>query len=174
MIANIVMFQVGWFACVLGAAKGLPWLGTGVTVAVLAWHVMRAARPAEELKLVAVVLLIGAVWDSLLVSLGWIAYPEGTLIAGAAPHWILALWVLFATTLNVSMRWLKQRPLIAFLLGAVCGPLSYWGAVRLGAVTFTQPTTAVIALAVGWALIMPALMMLSKRFDGITPQEVKA
>ncbi len=174
MIANIVLFQVGWLACVLGAAQGLPWLGTGVAVAVVAWHALHAVRPAAELKLIAIVLLIGAVWDSLLVCLGWIAYAEGTFMAGVAPHWIWALWALFATTLNVSLRWLKQRPLLALLLGAVCGPLSYWGAVRLGAATFTQPTAALIALAVGWALIMPALMMLAQRFDRITPQEVKA
>ena len=168
MITNIVLFQAGWFACVLSAAHGQPWIGTGVAAAVVAWHTLRAARPAEEIKLIAIAVLIGAVGDSLLVMLGWIAYPSGTLIAGAAPHWILALWALFATTLNVSLRWLKQRLLIAALLGAVCGPLSYWAAARLGAAAFVNPMAVVIALAVGWALIMPALMMLTRYFDGVS------
>lgn len=168
MITNIVLFQAGWFACVLSAAHGQPWIGPGVAAAVVAWHTLRAARPAEEIKLIAIAVLIGAVGDSLLVMLGWIAYPSGTLIAGAAPHWILALWALFATTLNVSLRWLKQRLLIAALLGAVCGPLSYWAAARLGAAAFVNPMAVVIALAVGWALIMPALMMLTRYFDGVS------
>ena len=167
MIANIVLFQVGWFACVLGAAKGMPWIGLLAAAVVLAWHLEQAARPAEELKLIALALLIGAVWDSALVALGWITYPNGHFLAGAAPYWILALWVLFATTLNVSMRWMRYRLLIAFVLGAICGPLSYWGAGRMGAAAFPDLTTALIALAVGWGLIMPLLMWLSRRFDGI-------
>jgi hypothetical protein len=27
LLVNFVAFQLGWFACVLGAAQGLPWLG---------------------------------------------------------------------------------------------------------------------------------------------------
>ena len=174
MIVNVVLFQIGWFACVLGAAHAMPWAGTGVAAAVVAYHLMRAARPPEELKLIAAALVIGAAWDSALVALGWISYPTGNFIAGVAPHWILAMWALFATTLNISMRWMKQRWLIAFVLGAVCGPLSYWGAGRMGAATFTEPMTAIIALAVGWGVIMPALMWLSDRFDGITPKGTPA
>ena len=171
LVANFVLFQAGWFACVLSAARGYPWIGTSVAAAIVAWHALRAERPATELKLIAIVVLLGAVWDSALVMLGWIAYPNGTLIAGTAPHWILALWALFATALNVSLRWLKPKHWIAALLGAVSGPLSYWAAARLGAVAFVEPMRVVIALAVGWALIMPTLMWLSCRFDGIEHAE---
>jgi hypothetical protein len=169
VISNFVLFQLGWFACVLGAAQGYPWAGTVMAAAIVAWHVRSAARPIEEVNLLVQVVLIGAVWDSLLVMLGWIAYPSGTLLAGTAPHWILALWALFATSLNVSMRWLKGRLLPAALMGGVCGPLSYWAAVRLGAVQFVHPTQVIVALAVGWSLIMPALMLLSQRNDGFSP-----
>jgi hypothetical protein len=166
MLANAVLFQLGWFACVLGAARGQPWAGTVLAVCIVAWHIRCAARPADEIRLLALAVLIGAVWDSLLVTLGWIAYPSGTLLSGAAPYWIVALWALFATSLNVSMRWLKQRWWLAVLLGAVCGPLSYWAAVRLGAVEFVRPVRAIVALLLGWSMIMPALMLLSQRYDG--------
>ncbi len=168
VVVNFILFQMGWFACVLGAAHGQPWLGTGIAAAIVAFHGYCAVRPAEEFKLLGIAVLIGLLWDSLLVMLGWIAYPNGTFLTGVAPHWILALWALFATALNVSMHWLKQRLMIAVVLGAVCGPLSYWAAVRLGAATFVVPQSAVIALAAGWALIMPALLLLSRRFDGMT------
>jgi Protein of unknown function (DUF2878) len=166
MLANAVLFQLGWFACVLGAARGHPWAGTALAACIVAWHIRCAARPVDEIRLLALVVLIGAVWDSLLVTLGWIAYPSGTLLSGAAPYWIVALWALFATSLNVSMRWLKQRPWLAAALGAVCGPLSYWAALRLGAVEFVHPLRAIAALALGWSMIMPALMLLSQRYDG--------
>ena len=167
VIANFVLFQAGWFACVLGAAYGWPWIGTVAVAAIIAWHLCSAVQPAQEAKLIVLALLIGAFWDSVLVTLGWIAYPVGTLVAGTAPHWILALWALFAIALNVSMRWLKQRLWLAVLLGAVCGPLSYWAAVRLGAVQFVEPVRIVIAIAMGWGIIMPLLMLLSRRYDGM-------
>ena len=171
MVVNFFLFQVGWFSCVLGAAHGVPWIGTAAVAGVVTWHLANAAHAAQEAKLIAIALLIGALWDSLLIGLGWVAYPAGTLVAGAAPHWILALWALFATALNVSMRWLKQRLLYAMMLGAICGPLSYWGALRLGAVQFIEPLRIVIALALGWGLIMPILMLVSRRYDGIAAPE---
>src|SRR5258708_5002033 len=75
---NVIAFQCGWFACVLGAAHGWPWAGTASAAAIVAWHVIRARRPAEELKLIGWALLIGVVWDSALVAAGWLAYAAGT------------------------------------------------------------------------------------------------
>lgn len=171
---NFGLFYLGWFVCVLSAAQGYPWAGTATIAAIVAWHTWTAARPLQEINLLLLVVAIGAVWDSWLVWLGWVAYPHGTLIAGAAPYWILALWALFATALNVSMRWLRARLLLAALLGAVSGPLSYWAAARMGAVVFNEPTHALAALTLGWALIMPALMLLSRHYDGIAMAKEQA
>ena len=30
MFANFLAFQIGWFACVLGGAHDLPWVGTAL------------------------------------------------------------------------------------------------------------------------------------------------
>ena len=166
LLFNFLAFQIGWFACVLGGANGLPWLGTGIALAIVAWHLTRAVRPGQELLLVLSAATFGALFDSLLVALGWIAYPSGTLIVGTAPHWIVALWMLFAITLNVSLAWLKRRPLVAVLFGAIGGPLAYLGGAKLGALVLVNMTPALIALAIGWAIFTPVLMHLSLRFDG--------
>jgi Protein of unknown function (DUF2878) len=167
LLVNFVAFQFGWFACVVGAARGWPLTGTAIAALIVAWHIVRAARPAEELKLIAVALLIGVLWDSALIALGLTDFTSGTLLVGLAPPWILALWALFATTLNLSLRWLRQRWLLAALLGAVAGPLSYWAGVRLGAVQFVAPWPALIALSIGWALITPVLVNVASRYDGV-------
>ena len=167
VIVNFLAFQAGWFACVLGAAHDLPWAGTSLAAAIVAAHIGYAARPPQELKLVAVALLIGVLWDSLLVNLGWLDFRSGFLIDGMAPHWILALWALFAITLNLSLAWLKSRLPVAVLLGAIAGPLAYWGGSRLGAVTIPEPLPAMIALSLGWALFTPLLALLARRFNGI-------
>jgi Protein of unknown function (DUF2878) len=167
LLLNFVAFQLGWFACVVGAARGWPVTGTAIATVIVAWHIVRAARPAEELKLIVVALLLGALWDSSLSALGLLDFTSGTRLVGLAPPWILALWALFATTLNLSLEWLKQRWLLAALLGAVAGPLSYWAGVRLGAVQFVAPWLVLTVLSIGWALMTPLLVVVASRYDGI-------
>jgi hypothetical protein len=166
MFTNVLAFQIGWFACVLGGAHDLPWVGTGIALVIVAWHLTRAARPKQELLLVLSAAAIGALFDTLLVWLGWFTYSSGTLIAGTAPHWMVALWMLFATTLNLSLAWLKRRLFVAALFGAIGGPLAYLGGEKLGALNFASPTAGLIALAIGWALLTPLLAMIAQRFDG--------
>lgn len=165
-LMNFVLFQIGWFACVLGAAGGAPWLGTGVALAIVAGHVFRAGQPHKELVLLAIAAFVGLLFDSAMIGLGWTRFPNGVLIAGTAPHWMVALWVLFASTLNVSLGWLKRFPRLSVLFGAVGGPLAYASGAKLGALSLPAPTSAFIALAIGWGLITPLLVTVAKRFDG--------
>ncbi len=168
LLANFLAFQIGWFACVLGGANQWPWLGTSLAAGLIAVHVWRARHPKPELMLILLAGLLGAALDSLLVSSGLLAFPSGTLVTGMAPHWIIAMWMLFATTLNISLRWLKGRWLLAGLLGAVGGPLAYYAGLRLGGVSLhVQPLLSMAALAGAWGLAMPVLMALSSRFDGV-------
>jgi len=169
MLANFILFQIGWFACVLGGANDRPWLGTGIALAIVAWHVGRAPRPRAELILVLASAAVGAVADSVPVAAGWVRYASGTVVPGTAPVWLVAMWMLFATTLNVSLRWLRRYPFAAIALGAIGGPLAYWGGARLGAMEFVAPVAATAALALGWAVLTPLLVRLAQRFDGYAP-----
>jgi hypothetical protein len=171
-VINFISFQVGWFACVLGAANDMPWIGPAVCFPILSLHLFMSGRPAAELRLILAAPVIGLVLDSLLVATGWLVYPNGMLIQGIAPYWILLMWALFATTLNVSMRWLHGKYVLAALLGAIGGPLSYLAGARLGGLVFSETTLALIALALGWAIAMPVLLYLAQRFSGHLPRPV--
>jgi len=173
VLANFAAFQIGWFACVLGAAHGAPWLGIGVTALVVAWHLVAAAQPGVEARLIVIVAMLGAIWDSALVALGWIDYASGTIVAGAAPGWIVAMWALFATTLNVSLNWLKGRDWLAVAFGSIGGPLAFYGGAKLGAVSFPQPLFALGALAIGWAILTPILTRLATHFNGVNRNPVR-
>jgi hypothetical protein len=165
VVVNVALFQLGWFACVLGAAHGYAREGALVALAIVAAHVALAARPTRELALVAAAAATGAVADSLLAASGWLRYDVGVLVEGTAPYWIVAMWALFAITLNVSMRALRSRLWLGALLGLVGGPAAYYAGAKLGALMLVQIVPALAALAVGWALATPMLLALALRLE---------
>jgi len=173
-VVNFVGFQCAWFACVLGAAAGRAWLALPVVIAVVGWHVARASAPRRELAVLLIAATAGALWDSVPAAAGWIVYADGVVIERAAPWWIAALWLSFATTLNVSLRWLRGRWLAAPLLGAVAGPLCYRAGAAFGALSLAEPLAALVAQSVAWALLLPALVEVARRFDGVEPAALSA
>lgn len=159
--------QAGWFVCVLSAAHDVAWVGIVFVAMLLACHLWQARQPYPELRLVLVVVCAAAVWETLLIRAGLIAYPHGALWPGLVPPWLLALWVLFAIQLNVLFRWLRGRSWLAMALGAIAGPLSFRAGAALGAAHMPDPPVTMGVLAIGWALWMPTLVWTSARSDGI-------
>jgi len=168
-LLNFGAFQLAWFACVLAAAEGRALLATLAVAIAVYLHLWLAPRRAPEAMLVLVVTSIGLFWDSLVVSLGLVRYSSGNFADGVAPVWIIAMWALFATSLNLSLSWLRGRPWLAALFGAVGGPLAYWAGERLGGVQMPDPALALGVQAIGWAVILPLLTRLATRMNGFEP-----
>lgn len=172
MLINFIAFQISWFACVLGGAHGWPGLGVVVTAVIVALHLYRAPRPMVELALILVSGLLGFGADSLLTGIGLLHFPSGQLHSHLAPYWMAALWMAFATTLNVSLRWLKPHLGLAALLGMIAGPLAYYGGAQLGGVMFSEPLAGLIGVAGIWTLAMPLLLMIAARWNGMAAPEI--
>lgn len=169
VIVNLLLYQAGWFACVLSAAGGRPWVGAVTVAFIVAWHLARAARPLPELALIGAAVAAGALFETLLVQSGWVRFETGMLIDGTAPYWMIALWANFATTLNVSLRALRSYPWLAAAFGALGAPAAYFAGAKLGAMEFTTVALALAAIGVGWALLSPALFGAARRLDGYAP-----
>jgi len=165
-LVNYGLFQAGWFACVLGAANGYAWLALPAVAVVVAVHLLAARRTSPEAGLLLICLVIGLLFESLLLRTGWVAYADSNPSSGIAPLWIAVMWMLFATTLNRSLGWLRGRPLLACLLGVIGGPLSYLAGESLGAMNMDQPIFAVMALAIGWGTLLPMMVSMAARMDG--------
>jgi hypothetical protein len=166
ILMNFVACQLGWFACVLGGANDVALAGTLAVAVLVGMHLALAQRPGPEALLIATAAAVGLAWDSTLVGLGLMNYPSGNFATGLAPYWIVAMWALFATSLNLSMAWLKGRPRLAALFGAVGGPLAYLGGARLGGLEMPDPVVALGVQAAGWAVILPLLTLMAERLNG--------
>lgn len=179
VVINFILFQIGWFACVLGAAKQSPWLGVIVVAAIIVWHLSQAKQPKLEVYLIVITVIIGAIYDQTMLQNNLLTYQANSWGNNFTPAWILALWAEFATILNVSLRWMKNikspgKWIIALLFGAIGGPLAYIGAAKLGAVSLDALPLSYVALSVGWAIVTPLLLKLSERLDGFKSMLVPA
>jgi hypothetical protein len=166
ILKNVISFQIGWFACVLGAAYALPWLGPLLVLAIISLHLRQTDHWQRELPLILIIGICGSVFDQFLLSLGWIQYLPHAWPTWLLPLWMLCLWLLFATTLNVSLRWMRSKHLLAMIFGLLGGPLAYLAGQRLGAMQLLAQTNILIVLAVFWGLMMPAMLRLATTFDG--------
>ena len=174
LLLNVVFFKVGWVSSVFGGANDMPWLGPlAVFIAVLL-HLWASHRPSSELALILACGLLGAAFDSVLVSLGWVGYASGVFSEGLAPYWIITMWMLLGTTLNRSMRWLRGKPLLAAVIGLFSGPLAYLAGAKIGGIQFIDQNAALLMLGIGWAVVLPVLMYLAGRLDGVEPSPAAA
>ncbi len=168
--ANAIAYQLVWFAAIWGASGGHWWLAPLALLPFATWMLGRPDGGADAL-LMPIAVLLGAALDSSLAASGLVAYASPVPFAHAAPLWILSIWAAFSLTLRHSFRFLHGRWPLAAVLGAVGAPMAYLGAARgWHAVAFPLGTTsAVVALAAGWAVTMPLLIGLAVRVERTAP-----
>jgi hypothetical protein len=164
LVVNIVLFQAAWFASVLGAARGLYWAGPAATLLAVAVRLAQAQDRRKEALLLLSCGVLGFAVDTSLTALGLFLPVRGSFPSPWSPPWMVAMWVNFGATLNVSMAFLKGRPALSAVFGALGGPMAYFAGARLGAASIPRPAWAgLAAVAVAWGIAMPALSLLAGR-----------
>jgi len=155
-LANLAIFQVGWTVCVLGG--DIP--AIAFTLAALVVHHLAIMRRRREWLVIALVSLVGVLWDSLLIRLQVLVPAAGYSII---PLWLACLWVLFATTIMHCLAWLDRKPLLSACLACLCGPLAYWIGGRLAGVELAGPQfVSLIVIGFGWGLLMPGALLAAR------------
>ena len=169
-IANFILFQMAWFAAIVGGASGWPVLGSVPALVVVAIHLwMNRDYLRREALLIVGITLLGVMVESGFVYLGALHYAGTRAVTVLPPNWIIALWFAFGTLPRGSLSWLSGRLLLQMFLGAVFGPLSYVGGVKLGAATLPEPMLgSLVIISVGWALAMVLMFQVADRLRGPT------
>ena len=168
-LINVLLYQVGWFCCVLGAALDHPVAGALSALALAAVHLFLTCSRKAEALLMLCTCLLGIGVDSLQQGLGVFTFKEHPGWPFWLPLWVFAIWLQFATLFRYALYWLSGRYLLATLFGMVGGPLAYWAGVRFGAASFgEQPLLSLMSLAVVWSVLVPSLLWLS---DRLSPEE---
>ena len=170
ILFNIILFKIGWVSVVLGATYELAWLGSILVGVIALTHLVTASLPWREAILLGIAAFIGFIWESLLVSQNILIYIGQSTQSTFAPYWIVVMWILFATTLNISLRWLKRSWLFALFFGAVGSVLSFMAGEHIGAVYFPDKIMALTVISLGWAVLVPLIVHIANNFDGHYPE----
>ena len=160
---NALFFNIAWFLCVsFGNAVAVL-----TCIVVLYLHFRFVSDDMKELLLITKVFVLGVFVDALLITMGVLINTDNSLLSDwIAPIWMMALWLLFATTLNHCFVWLQSRLLTAALLGAIAGPFSYWVGTNLSSLSLALPLSyALLVVGLVWALVFPVCLLLAKSYN---------
>ena len=168
-IVNLAVFKVAWTAVVVSAAAGAPVIGVIAVATAVAIHLWSCDNAEAEIRLLLAAAAMGFAWESILVVSGLLNYSSGNLLPGIAPYWIVAMWVLFATTINTGMRWLRRNKAVAATAGAIGGPMGFLAGASIGAVELASPAVALVFIGIGWAVMLPLLVHIAARLEDGAP-----
>lgn len=164
---NLISVNIGWLACILGAARGHYWLGLFVVPILFAIHITVIQR-RKILKIFIVAMasiVIGFLTDTTLIIVGTVEPNRWLMPAPFTTIWDLMIWANFSLTLDVSLRFLQKRPLVAALLGAIFAPGTYYAGDRLGALNFSEPVfSSLLWVGAVWLFAMPSLSLMAMYF----------
>lgn len=168
LIANVALFQAGWWACVLLARFDHRQIALPIVLALLAIHlllIIPAGQRRREAALIASVGLAGGAIDTALHALGLLRINDTAAFQPAQfVPWILAFWLNFAATLSVSLRWFIGRPVLTAGLAALAAPGTYELGARLGALELHPDRWKSLgALALIWAGFLPVALLATAR-----------
>ncbi|TRX55053.1 DUF2878 domain-containing protein [Thalassomonas sp. M1454] len=149
-VYNFVWFKVFWFSAII-------YQDEAILLALLVLYFTSLKQVTTHLTHYLLFAGIGICIDFFLYQQHVFAFAHASF-----PLWLALLWIGFATTIKAFLSFLQKKLLLAALLGLFAGPISYYFAMQLNAVSFPQPLAqTLIILAIIWAILLPLLLVLN-------------
>ena len=151
-LLTILGFKIVWLSCVLGELYINSLFGFFAGIIFLLFFLINEKKILLAIKTILFFSLIGYFFDSLLSFFGF--YKINAQINFLfLPVWFLALWPCFCCLFINVLTFLKNKKLIATIIGAVIGPLGYYAGVSVGLASFSS-IIALYLMSFFWALMM--------------------
>ena len=164
-LLNLGLYQAGWFAMVLGAARGYPWAGAAAGLTLLTCHLLLVRERKPEILTVLFIGILGTVADSIQAFAGVFVFESGYWSSWVVPFWLTVMWMQFATLFHFALGWLSGRYILSAILGALGGPAAFWTGERLGGVIFPMGDFhSLLILAAAWFVLLPLCVLVADRF----------
>ena len=167
-VLNFIMFQIGWWASVLGAGADNYWIGPVTITAMVTFHLYLSDNWRRDLLTVLMVGVVGFITDSLQIGTSVFTPEPIEPTSWICPPWLLFMWFGFAITLHSSLGWLKNSLALSSFFALIGGPVTYYSGEKFGALLFNENLVfAFTTMAIAWAVAMPVLLYIARRLEAI-------
>ena len=170
-LINALFLKVAWVACVVGGnVYGLCLVALMLCLSIYQKHF------AADWPYVIGLGIFGLLLDTGWMYFGMLDYGSSAVLTVAgvtlAPLWIVLLWVAVGLSLNHSLIFFVDRPLIGGLIVGGSAPFSYMAGERFGAVVIPSYENLVI-LGLVWFAVYYALFSLAKYVNGRSAEKAQ-
>ncbi len=163
VLVNVLLLNLLWFSCVLGAAHGSIWPAVIVLFLLLGFNYFCAGMKQLDYKIIALSVLAGLLIDGVMMNQSWVIYAYNQPDMGLVPPlWIMILWLGFGASVRIGMQWLLNHPFIGGMTMMIGAPLSYVSAGKLGAAEMPNLWQAIAFIGASWLLYFMLVVYLTQ------------
>lgn len=163
IIANLVLLDVGWFLAVVMASH----LSAAICILFSLINIFILSDSKSKISFaVILVACVGILNDAAMAYLGFYVFVKDP--SSIMTSYLAALWVLLASSYNISFVFFKRLNFIVTgLVGGVFGSCSYLLAARMGALQITNNSyiDMFVISFVNWFVIFPLTIQLFFKFE---------
>ena len=150
---TLLGYQLTWIFCVFGEYYNISLAGLIMGILYLAIFFYYINNKLRAFKICFIFSLIGYLFDSLL-GFSELFIIKSNIIFGYLPIWFLILWPSFSTLFVNVLSFLKNRPILAFFMGSLFAPPTYYLGIPLGIAKSNNLFLAIIIMIIFWGLFL--------------------
>lgn len=168
LIFNFLGLQFTWAACAYGATHSTPKLGLYIGLTYIILHFILSTERLRDVKIMFIIGILGILIDSIFTKFYIISFPHFDAFYLPTPAWLMCLWFVFALMVPYSLYWLKNKIVLASIIGAIGGSFSYFLGHKLGALQLEDPILInLVIYFIMWGLLFPVSLMIVKYYSDI-------
>ena len=150
---TLLGYQLTWIFCIFGEYYNMPLAGLIMGVLYLTIFFYSINYKLRAFKICFVFSLIGYLFDSIL-GFNELFTIQSNIMVGYLPIWFLILWPSFSTLFVNILSFLKNRPILAFFMGSLFAPATYYTGIPLGIAKSSNLSLALTLMIIFWGLFL--------------------
>lgn len=145
-----IYFYFGWYGIVLLGQRQDTLMSLLLPIPALLYLLWQKKLPAGIYLRAGFLAIVGILFDSFSNYVGWTSFLPGVL-SPKVPVWLFSLWFLYLCYMPMLAKIFEKRLFLAFVAGALFGPLSYLSGAHFQLFRFSE-TSSIFIYSVFWGI----------------------
>ena len=150
---TLLGYQLTWLFCIFGEYYNTSLAGLIIGILYLGIFFFFINYKLRALKICFIFSLIGYLFDSIL-GFSELFTIKSNIKVGYLPIWFMILWPSFTTLFVNILSFLESRPILAFLMGSLFAPPTYYLGIPLGIAETSNLFLAMTIMVIFWGFFL--------------------